>query len=924
MREKKLMNSSWLFYFGEPACPMAQPGVRDQEYRGSRAENARGAARREYNDKDWEKIRLPHDFVNLMETDHPEYQLLHTKDRGSGWYRRYFRLEEDDRDKRILLHFDAVGIKAKIYVNSMLMYTSQTSGVGFSIDITPVARFGSDQNVVAVHCDCHDYEAWYYEAGGIYRDVYLIKTDSLAVDTWGTFAKTTWNEDGSWNLDIETEIYNNFYEEKEGLVISTVYDPAGKEAACLKNSYTFPMQQVKKTVQSVKFDKVALWSPDACNLYRLKTQISRDGMIVDEYFTDFGFRKVTFDADKGMFLNDKPFKLYGFMSQDAALGVGSAVSESMVELKLRRLKEAGSNGFRTMHQAHHPATTYWCDRYGQFMMDENRIFHASELGIEQLTRMIKRDRNSPSVLMWSVYNEEDLVTTEEGKRMYKKLDAVCKQLDPTRPVSGATSYGLFTKGAHDDYDLIGVNHQSMNYIPLHEQKPDKPIYGSEMGGFTARPGRADRGNHDGICPAYEHLENDFCIGAYVIANIIDPMCLPNESWHMTKAGLAPDQPYVYISVEEGLRNYDPEDSFSTKRTIVVVNNGDTVELFQNGESLGKKASTIYAPPLYEVDLEAGSLNAIVHKNGELWGKAQYTLPGKPAGIKLELQNLEVKGDNEDVAIVNAYIVDSEGSRCVESGIYVDFAWNEAGEWVSGGTLGSRHIREQGNTGGYMGPHIDVVRGVCQGYIRSLAVEGDLVISASAEGLAGDTLVIKRSKVEAAAAVPETPSNYISDWKISGVYVNDIDEDAIMREADPTDWAEVFLLGVPNVFINTKPSTNSPHFPVKMEFPYQDSDTLWAVYHAKAVIPDIGEYPGKKLALLFEGFDGIGNAYVVGNGKKAGASQKENSPWPGHYRPELLIDCSAFSVGEEVEVWGFMSDSCRTSGISWPVRWVYVD
>ncbi len=918
MRDKKLMNAGWLFHFGDSPCPMAKFGVRDQEYRGSRAENGRGAARRDYDDSTWETVTLPHDFVNLMETDHPEYEKAHAKDRASGWYRRYFALDECDKDKRILLHFDAVGIKARVYVNSMLMRVSETSAVGFSIDITPVARFGTDLNVVAVYCDCHDYEAWYYEAGGIYRDVYLIKTDSLAVDTWGTFAKTTPCDDGSWNLDIETEVYNNFYEDKAGEVISTVYDPAGNEVCCLKNSYDFPFQSVKQTVQSINLKDVALWSPDACNLYNLKTQIVRDGEVVDEYFTDFGFRKVAFDVNKGMFLNDKPFKLYGFMSQDAHLGVGSAVSESMIELKLRMLKEAGSNGFRTMHQAHHPATTYWADRYGQFMMDENRIFHASETGIDQLTRMIKRDRNSPSVLMWSVYNEEDLVTCEEGKRIYKKLDAVCKKLDPTRPVSGATSYGLFTEGAHDDYDLIGVNHQSSNYIALHEAKPHKPIYGSEMGGFAARPGRADRGMANGRCPAYDHIENDFCIGAYVIATILDPMCLPNESWHLTKAGLAPDVPYVKISLTEGFRNYDPNLVFDPKCTIVVANNGDSVELFQNGVSLGIKPSNIYAQASFDVDLAKGPIKAVVTKNGVAWGEDSYELPGDPVAVKLELRNLSVKDDGHDVAIVNAYLVDEKGNRCLVTGKYVDFACNEAGQWISGGTAGGRHIREQGNTGGWMAPHIDVLMGTCQGFFRSLAVPGDLVITASAEGLASDTLVIKRESVGAAPSVPEMPRNYVVGWKLSGIYANDIDEQAIMATADPSTWEDVDLMGVSGAFVGTKPGTLA--FNMEAEsYPYKTSDVLWSVYYAKMVIPDLGA--DGKLALLFEGFDGIGNAYVVGGGKKAKASQTENSPWPGHYRPELTVDCSQFAPGEEVEIWGFMSDSCRTSAISWPVRWI---
>ncbi|MBR3843457.1 MAG: glycoside hydrolase family 2 protein, partial [Christensenellaceae bacterium] len=189
MREKLLMNRDWLFYYGEPAFKDRKNTSQDQVYRGSRGQNARGPARRDFLDYDWRTVQLPHDFVyeHGQTRDNPcSKHGNFPADRGSAWYRKYFKLDEADKGKRITLVFDGVSTRCEVYVNSMLLATNRTAGIGFEVDITEVALFGTEFNEVSVHADCHDYEAWYYEGGGIYRDVWLVKTDNLCVDLWGT------------------------------------------------------------------------------------------------------------------------------------------------------------------------------------------------------------------------------------------------------------------------------------------------------------------------------------------------------------------------------------------------------------------------------------------------------------------------------------------------------------------------------------------------------------------------------------------------------------------------------------------------------------------------------------------------------------------------------------------------------------------
>ena len=918
MRKDLIMDRGWLFYFGEPDMEWPKFGVPDQTYRASRAENGRGPARREYDDKAWEKITLPHDFVTQEETRYPPVERIHPKDRGSAWYRRHFRLEPEWKDKRILLMFDAVGVKSQVYVNSMPMFRSETGAVPFVIDITPVARYGADRNVVSVHCDCHEFEAWYYEPGGIYRDVHLIITDNLAVDTWGTFVRTAPADGKNWSAQVETEVYSNFYEPRRGRVISLLLGPDGTERARMESETVFEPQRVTKICQETLLADPELWSPDDCRLWELRTLIRRDGETVDEVHTTFGLREVTFDPDTGMYINGKHVKLFGFMSQDAWVGLGAAVSDAVVEYKMKTLKECGSNGFRTMHQAHHPATTYWADRTGQLVMDENRIFHASQESIDALRRMVKRDRNSPSVLFWSVYNEEDLIGTEEGKSIFRKLKAAVNELDPTRPVSGASSFGQRIPGAHEYHDLLGVNHQSMYYEETHACNPDKPIYGSESGGFTARKGGLFTFvGANGTCAAWDHIAREYCVGAYVIDSIISMSGWRNEGWHLTRAGLKPDDPYGFISIREG-GEFEFPDTAKGPRQIVVCNNGDHVCLYQNGEKLGESDSNIFEQPVFEADIDAGDLRAVITKNGEPWAEAVYEMPGAPTAVRLELLNRSpVKADGRDLAIVNAYAVDEKGRICDRlTGPVFRFQCSDAGEYVSGGTTGGRHVQEQGNPGGWMPPEIDILNGRCQTFWRSLDRAGKLIVTCTCEGLKPAVLEIDREMTGHYPSVPETDSLYVTDWRLSPVMVNIGSKQQIMAEARPETWEKVNLLGVSGAFDGLK--TQMTPFGL-MPGKYSQDDILWTVYHARTTVPETGVESGK-LTLLFEGFDGIGEVFVSGEGKSAHGVMTENSPWPGHFRPELHVDCSRFKAGDTVDIWGFISDSNRCSSISWPVRW----
>ena len=918
MRERLLMNRNWLFYFGEPDYKRPKPTSSDQTYRGSRAENARGPARRDFTDSDWKTVTLPHDFVNengpspdCLPGEKHGYPL----DRGSAWYRRYFRLEETDRGKRITLLFDGVATRCEVYVNSMFFKLNRTAGIGFEVDITDAARFGTDYNLVSVHVDCHDYEAWYYEGGGIYRNVWLIKTDPLAVDLWGTFVRSKQLDGNQWQLGVETKVRNDYYSDKTAKVISRIDDPSGETVAELVcDTENFFAQAVTTVYQNVLLSDPALWSPEICNLYTLYTEIVLDGETVDDYQTTFGIRELRFDPDHGMFLNGKKTVIYGFANHQIQVGVGNAMSDSMREFQLRTIHDIGGNGFRTAHSPHGPATYDYCDRYGLMVMDENRIFQPSDTVKDEVRRLIKRDRNHPSVIMWSLYNEEDTVTHETGKRIYRRLACTARELDPTRPISGATSYGMFSEGAYEDYDLLGINHQTMNFPALHHAKPDKPLYSSEM---VIPLGKARNFLGPDIVPGQDahSTELEYAIGGYHFTawafgsdrgRIFACDGTPRTIAHGFRAYLKQDEPFVKIC--PGWNHPEKE---GQKVELNIANNGDYVELFVNGTSRGTVKTDLYTITPFTTLYEPGEIQAIAYKDGKRWAEDTARTSGEPVAIKLVMENPSLKDDNDDVAIISAYLVDDGGNWCdTETGYPVHWDCNCAGEYVS-----SVSIRNDGYMG-WHGPDTTFFEGKVQAFFRSLAVDQDLVITAETEGLPKAELVIRRDKVGAIPAVTEVPNNFILDWRISKLYPYTMDDEQVMKERQIELWEHIDTQGSPDILYGALPGRTGPGL-------YPAGTSMNYAYYSCTMIPDMGNKGGKKLALFFEGLDGIANIVVTDGTKTAQGHHPANSPWPGHYRPEMVVDCDQFKPGDQVEIWVFIHDAVRITGIGWPVRWAFM-
>ncbi len=916
MREKQLMNRDWRFYYGEPDYMRPSAAMSDQTYRWSRAQSARGPARRDFDDSGWERVDLPHDFVALhgvSETDaHGGEHYDFPMDRGSGWYRRYFTLDEQDRNKRILLHFEGMGTFCQVYVNSMLLKISRTNGIGFDVDITDAALFGSAQNVVSVHCDCRDFEAWYYEGGGITRNVYLVRTDRLSVETWGVFARAERIGEDAWRVDVDTEVRNDYPEGKTACARTRLRTRAGETAEeGVSEEIYIPSGETAVVTQSFVLHDPLLWSPETPNLYTAYTEVLCNGEEVDDCQTVFGVRELRYTPDHGLLVNGKKTTIHGFANHMLYLGVGEAMTDSMCEYQIRTLRDMGSNGYRTAHSPHQEAIMDWCDRYGQLVMDENRVFHSSDMGVDEVRRMVRRDRNHPSVCMWSLYNEEDLMTTDAGRRIFATLKREVKKLDPTRPVTGATSYGMFRGEGFEDFDLFGFNHQTMHFDALHALYPDKPIFCSEMifplGSKRDMPEAPVRWGEDARQLLKEYVVGGFHFTAWGYGperpHIVGMEGTLTARYYAYMAYLKPDVPCARIGP-----GWDFPGREGQEVEVNLVNNGDRAELYVNGALAASAGTDPFSMTPVKVVYRPGTARLVAYKDGRVWAEDTAVTPGEAKKLELVCENREVTADGTDIAIVSAYVTDANGVRRLhDTGHLAEFEW-ENGDLVT--TLSLRDDLYQGR----VGPSIRFFDGKCQALIRPREGAKCVTVRVRSKGLEGASLTVPCVQAKT-AQVPPCPGTYVNGWRVSGVYAGDMDDEKIIREHMTERWKKVDTLGTPSVLAGARRGHGKPGL-------YPDGVPLGYAYYVETTVPNV---PGQgDMALHFEGIDGRAELYVTDGKKTDRATHGGDSPWFGHYRPEWIAACPSFREGDRVEIWVMMHDLGRINGIGWPVYWDRAD
>ena len=401
---RTLLERGWLFHLGD--IPMPVPVGHEATYLRAKAGNAAGAAAMAFDDSDWQSVRLPHDWVAEQPFVETANLSQGYRPRGIGWYRRTLRLDTADRGKTLELHFDAIATNATIWINGSIAAHNWSGYNSVYVDLTPFARFGDETNVIAIRVDAEAMEGWWYEGGGLYRHVWLVRRAPVAIATDGVHCHPRRGADGGWQVPVAVTVASIARDRSAASVEVQLLDVDGRQVASGQAPVEVaPLDRAEASV-TLAVRAPALWSVDTPTLYTVVTRLMRDGAAVDERRIAVGFRTIRFDADKGFFLNDRPVKLKGVCLHQDHAGVGVAVPDALIRWRLERLKAMGCNAIRCSHNA--PAAEFLdlCDRMGFLVMDENRLFNPSPDYMAQLEWLVRRDRNHPSVILWSVFNEE--------------------------------------------------------------------------------------------------------------------------------------------------------------------------------------------------------------------------------------------------------------------------------------------------------------------------------------------------------------------------------------------------------------------------------------------------------------------------------------------------------------------------------------
>ena len=490
------MDFGWRFAFGHATDPSkdfdtAPAGTNSNYF--AKAGAGLGAAAVKFDDKAWRSLDLPHDWAVELPFDkngnitHGYKAIGRNFPAASvGWYRKTFKIPASDRGRHITLDFDGVFRDSQVWINGFYLGREASGYNSFGYDITAYLNYGGD-NTIAVRVDATLEEGWFYEGAGIYRHVWLTKTAPLHVAKWGTFV-TSDVKDNSTNVTVRTAVNNYSPKDEKFQIVQTILDADGKTIAEDKSKdLSLKAAETNEFAATLHVSNPNLWSLETPYLYKLVTTIHREGKPVDRYETTFGIRTIRWDAKEGFFLNGKRVQIQGTCNHQDHAGVGAAIPDELNVFRLEVLKKMGNNAYRSSHNAPTPEVLDACDRLGILVMDENREFGINPHQLNSLKQLMIRDRNHPSIILWSIGNEEWIVQDKEpGMRIVETMQSFAKLFDATRPITLAINGG-WGKGGSVNIEVMGFNYNRNSIDQYHKQFPDKPSIGAEDGStFSTR------------------------------------------------------------------------------------------------------------------------------------------------------------------------------------------------------------------------------------------------------------------------------------------------------------------------------------------------------------------------------------------------------------------------------------------------------
>ena len=727
-----------------------------------------------YNDKEekitideraWKSVTLPHDWIVYGNFSKEEWDAQGYLPTGVGCYRKVFDVPAEYEGKRVELEFDGVSRNATVWLNGHLIGNHFSGYTSFSYDISDYLRYGDEgKNVIFVKVDAREFEGWWYEGAGIYRHVWLTVTDKLHVAKWGTYITTPKVSKKSATVRVETTVQNDNEAMKTGVLITELFDPAGEQVGWDARGISLGGSCEMDVVQEFNVETPKLWDIDAPNLYTAKTRIEKGRSVVDTYETTFGIRTIKFTKE-GFFLNGRHVLIKGTCNHQDFAGIGSALPDSINEYKIQKLKEMGSNAYRS---SHHPATESLldaCDRLGMLVMDENRKLDSSPRGIEDLKSLLYRDRNHPSIIMWCLDNEEVILGTKTGKRIETTLRRLVHKIDPTRPTTIAMNHGWNENGYEECVDIMGYNYgqREAQYVKDLEAYPDRMTICTESTSSTTTRGIYADDAVRGYCTSYETnlarwccthekswkdlLANPRLTGIFVWTGFDyrgEPTpyawpCINSHFGIMDTCGFPKDAWYYYKAVwtDEPMIHFFPHWDHKTEGEEVnvrIVGNCDKVELILNGESLGERELDKTGHIDWKVEYAPGTLKAIGKNNGKAVCEQTAVTSGAPAEIRLETDRKLIR-NGEDAIVIRAAVYDKDGNFVPCADTEINFAVSEGAKIIGVGNGDpSSHEPDKAEKR-------RAFNGLCAAVVQSAGKAGKISFKAAAPGLKGAEIQI---------------------------------------------------------------------------------------------------------------------------------------------------------------------------------------
>jgi beta-galactosidase len=757
----------------------------------------------DFDDMDWRSLNLPHDWSIEGEFSKENMTKVNggALPAGIGWYRKKFQLDQSLKDKQIYIDFDGVYSNSEVWINGHYLGRRPYGYISFRYDLTQFLNFGGKPNQLAVKVDnsAQPNSRW-YTGSGIYRNVWLVATSAIHVDHWGTFVTTPEVTEKSATVNLKVRIINKTPQNHEIWVVSEIYDQNKNLAGSAKTEKLL-IDSLAFISQQVLIESPQLWSVENPALYSAVTKIYDDRKLVDRYETPFGIRFFEFDASDGFLLNGKPLKILGVNNHHDLGALGAAFNVRAAERQLEILKEMGCNAIRMSHNPPARELLDLCDRMGFMVMDEafdcwavKKMafdYHVDwpEWHKRDLADMVLRDRNHPSVIMWSIGNEIREQFDTSGIRIGKELVNIVKELDPTRSVTcGLTEQNPVKNFIYQSraLDLISFNYKHLQYLDFPENFPGEKLLAAENVSAFATRGHYDmpsdsvriwpkafnlplQANADLTASSYDNCHalwgatheetwkviksNNFISGMFVWSGFDflgepEPYPWPARSSYygiIDLAGFPKDIYYFYQSewTNKPVLHLFPQWNWPEGQLVDVwayYNAADEVELFLNGESQGVRSKTAdQFHVMWRLKYHAGTIKAISRKDGETILEKEIHTAGMPAKIELNADRINLNADGRDLSYITVKITDDAGNMVPDAANLINFRVSGDG-FIAGVDNGCQTSMEP-----FKADRRKTFNGMCLLIVQTEKIPGNIYVEASSDGLAKAELHLKTNK-----------------------------------------------------------------------------------------------------------------------------------------------------------------------------------